>query len=523
MRCHYDVFEVERTATSEEIKKQYKRLALRYHPDRNHGNEAEAAEKFKEVSTAYSVLLDPQERKWYDDHRDAILRGGKGGAADDSSNAEDSVMNLWPFFNATCFSGFEDNSPKGYYKVYCEVFTNLESYERKCGDINMETIPPFGGAAMEHKEVLRFYNYWTNFASRMTFAWEDKYNPNEAPDRAVRRLVEKENKVLRDIARKEYNELVRSLANHCKKRDPRMEAILNEAKQKQVDNEQKRLNAKKDEKERKRQIRERNRQLEAEAGEGEEADKDAVKAFRLADNDEDDIDKYEFTGDDATDNNTNNGTRSTKSSTNAGDDDEEEEEEVVESYACEICDKYFKSAGQLSQHLNSKLHKTNEKMLLNKAAAAAKKKENNSSKSGKSSGKNSSKKAAAEEQEEEEENEEAVDEDDIVLEENNATEGATVAASPSATAEVDTNNEDDQDEVETVTSSQAAQEEAFGCELCSKYFKSSAQLAQHLSSKPHKTKEKEALKEKKKDTKKASSSGGSVSKVTKDVDSLSLS
>ena len=47
MRCHYEVFELEKTATTEDIKKQYRKLALRYHPDRNHGNEESAAEQFK--------------------------------------------------------------------------------------------------------------------------------------------------------------------------------------------------------------------------------------------------------------------------------------------------------------------------------------------------------------------------------------------------------------------------------------------------------------------------------------------
>ena len=74
MRCHYEVMELDRSATSEIIKKQYRKLALQWHPDRNHGQEELATNKFKEISTAYSVLSDPNEKKWYDDHREDILR-----------------------------------------------------------------------------------------------------------------------------------------------------------------------------------------------------------------------------------------------------------------------------------------------------------------------------------------------------------------------------------------------------------------------------------------------------------------
>jgi curved DNA-binding protein CbpA len=57
-----------------QIKKKYKQLALRYHPDRNHGQEEQATQLFKELSAAYSVLSDPNERQWYDDHRDGMSR-----------------------------------------------------------------------------------------------------------------------------------------------------------------------------------------------------------------------------------------------------------------------------------------------------------------------------------------------------------------------------------------------------------------------------------------------------------------
>jgi len=64
-RDYYDVLGLSRNASESELKKAYRQLALKYHPDKNDGD-PEAEEKFKEAAEAYEVLKDPNKRQTYD-------------------------------------------------------------------------------------------------------------------------------------------------------------------------------------------------------------------------------------------------------------------------------------------------------------------------------------------------------------------------------------------------------------------------------------------------------------------------
>jgi len=77
-RDYYEVLEVTRTSTSEEIKKSYRRLAVKYHPDKNPGD-ATAEERFKELGEAYDVLMDEQKRAAYDRFGHAAFSQGNAG------------------------------------------------------------------------------------------------------------------------------------------------------------------------------------------------------------------------------------------------------------------------------------------------------------------------------------------------------------------------------------------------------------------------------------------------------------
>jgi molecular chaperone DnaJ len=77
-RDYYEILGVSRTATDEEIKTSYRKMAMKYHPDRNQGDQ-EAEEKFKEVAEAYEVLRDNNKRAMYDRFGHEGLRGGAAG------------------------------------------------------------------------------------------------------------------------------------------------------------------------------------------------------------------------------------------------------------------------------------------------------------------------------------------------------------------------------------------------------------------------------------------------------------
>ena len=81
-RDYYEVLGVERTAAAEEIKRAYRKLAVKFHPDKN-PDDPHAEEKFKELGEAYDVLMDPEKRAAYDRFgHAAFAQGGAGfGAA----------------------------------------------------------------------------------------------------------------------------------------------------------------------------------------------------------------------------------------------------------------------------------------------------------------------------------------------------------------------------------------------------------------------------------------------------------
>jgi hypothetical protein len=164
-------------------------------------------------------LSNPQERAWYDSHRDALLRGANPSedGESDQKDYEVEALGLEKYFETSCFEAYND-SPNGFYTVYSKLFAELGKLENKAqaakraakrdkksnkekeedyeddGDDSDIEVPVFGSfpsplpfflvslhishiicvagkADSENSAVSGFYTFWNHFFSRRTFSW----------------------------------------------------------------------------------------------------------------------------------------------------------------------------------------------------------------------------------------------------------------------------------------------------------------------------------------------------------------
>ncbi len=250
-RCHYDVLGVQRDVDGAELKKVYRQMALKYHPDKNPDDPDGAKKAFQEIQQAYEVLSDPQERAWYDAHREAILQFGEVGSGQD---VDVGGIDLFPYFSSSCYKGFGDDD-EGFYAVYRKVFETLEEEDEEFADDGVE-YPNFGDAASADEDWLEFYAFFLAYSTPRSYSWLDKYDTRQAENRRISRLMEKDNKKIRDAAKKERNELVRSLVKFMRKRDRRVHDYNRRLEEKSAEN------AKKTQEMRQRHLEERARMLQ---------------------------------------------------------------------------------------------------------------------------------------------------------------------------------------------------------------------------------------------------------------------
>lgn len=104
-RDYYEILGVSKSASADEIKKAYRKVAMQYHPDRNPGDKA-AEDKFKEAAEAYEVLSDAQKKQRYDQFGHAGVGGASGGGGFGGMRMEDIFQNFGDVFGDDMFSSF---------------------------------------------------------------------------------------------------------------------------------------------------------------------------------------------------------------------------------------------------------------------------------------------------------------------------------------------------------------------------------------------------------------------------------
>lgn len=121
-RDYYEVLGIPKSATETEIKKAYRKLAIRWHPDKNPDNKKESEEKFKEIGEAYSVLSDKNKRAAYDRYgfeTPGMGMGGAGAGNFQGFDFKDFDFNFGGFGNR---SGFSFNDADNVFKHFFEDF-----------------------------------------------------------------------------------------------------------------------------------------------------------------------------------------------------------------------------------------------------------------------------------------------------------------------------------------------------------------------------------------------------------------
>ena len=303
------------------IRRAYKRKALELHPDRNFNDVENATKKFAEVQTAYEILSDPQERAWYDSHRDAILGGDADsvdlGSTDQSPSRYTPANKIFDLMGRFSSSIPMNDSPSGFFGNLNLFFDQLAMEEADASDRSGRDdpvrYPAFGLAKDDYDTIAKpFYQVWSSFSTSKTFGWRDKYRLSDAPDRRVRRLMEKENRKFREEGIREFNDAVLSLVAFVKKRDPRyVPNTQSEAERQQV-------------------LRS---SAAAQAARSRAANQEKLSEFIVPD-------WVQSRGDDL----------------HHGEFSESEEESEVEQIECIVCNKTFKSEKQFEVHAKSKKH-----------------------------------------------------------------------------------------------------------------------------------------------------------------------
>lgn len=231
---YYQLLDIPRDASTDEIKKAYRKAALQWHPDRNIENLEVSTRNFQLIEHAYATLIDAQKRDNYDKKIKNYQVEKRGSSAIDFSKYE---------FDADLFRkhGITDGYKDTYYGFFSVIGRKFYDYAKK-EDIQ-DSAPTFGFSDSEFQHVDDFYKYWLVFSSSLIFDTLDA-DLGRAANASIRRAWAKNNRKNSEIALRQYNDTVRQLANFAKSWDPRLkrfqEIIKAERHQKKMMEEEKR-------------------------------------------------------------------------------------------------------------------------------------------------------------------------------------------------------------------------------------------------------------------------------------------
>ncbi|XP_027356022.1 dnaJ homolog subfamily B member 1 [Abrus precatorius] len=228
---YYNILKVDRYATEDDLKKSYRKLAMKWHPDKNPTNKQEAEAKFKQISEAYEVLSDPQKRVIYDQYGEEGLKDRPPPGNEPSSsgfnprNAEDIFAEFFgssPFGfgssgqgrskmfhtdGAATFGGFSGSMPKKPPPVETKLPCSLEElYSGSTRKMKISrTVMDANGQAIPETEILTIdvKPGWKK-GTKITFPDKGNQQPNQLPADLVFVIDEKPN----DFYKRDSNDLI---------------------------------------------------------------------------------------------------------------------------------------------------------------------------------------------------------------------------------------------------------------------------------------------------------------------------
>ncbi|CAE7514191.1 Dnajc2 [Symbiodinium natans] len=244
----YTLLEVSEAASVEQIKKQYRKLALQYHPDKQ-DKQGETEEKssglsekdqhFIKIQEAYEVLSDQAKRRQYDSTLDF----------------DDAVP--------------DEVDEDGFYETFGPVFRRNARWSTRF------PVPEIGDEQTDMVKVRKFYDFWLSFDSWRDFSMHDEYNLDDAEFREERRWMERQNQRIRKKYVEAERKRIMRLVENAERFDPRIRAEREAREKKKREEKEKRARAKQEELEAKQREEEEKRR-KAEQEEAERVEKERL-------------------------------------------------------------------------------------------------------------------------------------------------------------------------------------------------------------------------------------------------------